>query len=197
MQRKGVTPGQWKRLKVSEALLKNAHGALPRPGLDAEARFKELEKEFIDYLDHNEHELAMNMLEELGELVQPRGGFWKDLIRAAENMEMSERVSFLEKKFSEAIDRLKPDEKTADRVVKSGSFLYDDPVRCRVEIVQTNFRPGIEDDEGPVEDAHGEFYEVRYSWPNSENNAGGGYHDSLAEAVRAVESKVRDVQWED
>ena len=85
-----------------------------------------------------------------------------------------------------------------DRVVKKGSFLYDGSVRCGVEIVQTDFRPGVDDDEAPEEDAYGEFYEVRYSSPGSaKQSAGGGWHDSLAEAVRSVESKVRDIHWEE
>ena len=85
----------------------------------------------------------------------------------------------------------------SDRIVKKGNFLYEGSVRCRVEIVQTDFRPGVDDDEAPQEDAYGEFYEVRYSWPAAHGRgAGGGWHDSLVEAVRAVESKVRDIQWE-
>jgi hypothetical protein len=85
-----------------------------------------------------------------------------------------------------------------DRIVKRGSFLYDGPVRIRVEIVQTDFRPGTADDEAPEDDAYGAFYEVRYSWPDSSRpRGGGGYHDSLAEAMRAVESGVREIRWED
>jgi hypothetical protein len=85
-----------------------------------------------------------------------------------------------------------------DRVVKRGSFLYDAQVRCGVEIVQTDFRPGVADDEAPEDDAYGEFYEVRYSSPGSELcRAGGGWHDSLAEAIRSVETRVRDIQWRD
>jgi hypothetical protein len=88
--------------------------------------------------------------------------------------------------------------RSSDRVVKRGSFLYDGAVRCGVEIVQTDFRPGCADSEAPEDDAYGEFYEVRYSSPGSQTGGGGGgWHDSLAEAVRVVESKVRDIQWED
>jgi len=85
-----------------------------------------------------------------------------------------------------------------ERVVKRGSFLYDAQMRCAVEIVQTDFRPGVADDEAPEDDATGEFYEVRYAPAGSEVcRVGGGFHDSLAEAVRAVESQVRDIQWRD
>jgi hypothetical protein len=84
-----------------------------------------------------------------------------------------------------------------DRVVKRGSFLYDGQVRCNVEIVKTDFRPGFEDDEAPEDDAYGEFYEVRFFSPGAQRpTAGGGYYDSLAEAIRGVESSVRDARWE-
>jgi hypothetical protein len=97
----------FKRWKISEALLKRAHRALPRPTQEQQERFADLETEFEEYLEHNEHELALNKLEELGELVSPRGGFWKDLMRAAENMEQLQRVTYLEKKFHEALSCLK------------------------------------------------------------------------------------------
>jgi hypothetical protein len=95
----------FKRWKVSETLLKQAHSGLPRPEDDAE--FSALEKEFTEYLDHNEHELALNVLEELGDLVETRGGFWKDLMRAAENMELVHRIPEFKKKFDEALSRLR------------------------------------------------------------------------------------------
>ena len=83
-----------------------------------------------------------------------------------------------------------------DRVVKRGSFLYDGSARCDVEIVQTDFRPGCADVEAPVEDAYGEFYEIRYLWPGQPSRAGGGYRDSLAEAIASVEATVKQVTWE-
>lgn len=96
----------WKRWKVSEALLRSAHRALPREK-EKEERFRFLEREFLEYLEHNEHELALDMMQELGELSAPRGGFWKDLIRAAENMELHHRVPYLQRQFDEALARLK------------------------------------------------------------------------------------------
>jgi len=79
-----------------------------------------------------------------------------------------------------------------DRVAKRGSFLYDGSARCDVEIIQTDFRPGCADDEAPVEDAAGEFYEIRYLWPRQPSRAGGGYCDSLADAMAAVEATVKE-----
>lgn len=101
----------FKRWKVSEALLRRAHDALPR--LAGGESFQSLEKEFFGYLEHNEHELALDMLQELGELVQARGGFWKDLVRAAENMELPQRVPYFKKKYHEALSRLSGNEEKA------------------------------------------------------------------------------------
>jgi hypothetical protein len=97
---------QFKRWKISEVLLKRAHRALPRPAREQREQFAALETEFEEYLEHNEHELALDTLQELGELVSPRGGFWKDLMRAAENMELLQRLPYFEKKFNEALSRL-------------------------------------------------------------------------------------------
>jgi hypothetical protein len=95
-----------KRWKISEALLKRAYRALPRPEKKVEQQFCALEKEFLDYLEHNEHELSLYKLQELGELVVPRGGFWKDLARTAKNMGLSNRAPYFESKFREARPRL-------------------------------------------------------------------------------------------
>jgi hypothetical protein len=95
-----------KRWKTSEKLLKRANSALPRPGKDNELAFLKLEKNFFDFLDHNEHELALDMLEGLGELVTPRGGFWKDMIRASENMGLPARVPYFETQFAKALTKL-------------------------------------------------------------------------------------------
>jgi hypothetical protein len=96
----------FKRRKISEALLKSAHRALPQPTREQQGRFDALEKDFEEHLNHNKHELALDKLQELGELASPRGGFWKDLIRAAENMLLVNRIPHLEKKFNEALSRL-------------------------------------------------------------------------------------------
>jgi hypothetical protein len=93
----------FKKWKISETLLKRAHAALPQPEEKDQLRFSELELSFNESLEHNEHELALNALEELGELVSPRGGFWKDLIRAAENMELVHGIPNFQKRFHETI----------------------------------------------------------------------------------------------
>lgn len=105
----------FKRWKVSQTLLSRAFDALPRPEKKEEEQFHALEGEFREYLDHNEHELALDMIQELGELVRPRGGFWKDLIRAAENMELPQRAPYFQKKYQEALSRLSGNEKEANQ----------------------------------------------------------------------------------
>lgn len=94
----------FKRRKISETLLTRARAALPRL-IDEDVQFSELEKEFQESLERNEHELALDALEEMGDLVESRGGFWKDLIRVAENMELVHRIPNLQKKFDEALLR--------------------------------------------------------------------------------------------
>jgi hypothetical protein len=83
--------------------------------------------------------------------------------------------------------------------MKQGTFLYDGPVRCAVEIWQTDFRPGSGDYEDPEdvrEDAHGKFFEIRYASPGQKRmTAGGGWYDSLQAAISTVESATTDVQW--
>jgi len=60
----------------------------------------------LNNLEHNEHELALDTLGDMGELVAPRGGFWKDLIRAAENMALRNRIAYLETKFQQSHSHL-------------------------------------------------------------------------------------------
>ena len=90
-----------KRWKTSDTLLKRAYAALPRPPQEG-AHFSALELAFKEYLYHNEHGLALDVLEELGNLTTPRGGFWKDLMRAAENMELLNRIPPLREKFHQS-----------------------------------------------------------------------------------------------
>lgn len=99
----------WKRWKVCETLLKRAHSALPNPEAKEEQQFRALEKAFLEYIEHNEIELALNKLEEMGEIVTARGGFWKDLIRVAETMGLSDRIPHFENKFLQTPPRLRPD----------------------------------------------------------------------------------------
>ncbi len=88
-----------------------------------------------------------------------------------------------------------------DRLVKRGTFLYDDAVRCVVEIWQVSIRPGSGDEADEpefAEDARGTFYEIRYASAGSSHiTGGGGWHDSLEAAIEHVRSVTRDVRWDD
>ena len=92
-----------KSWKVTETLLERARGVLPEPALELREVYDKLLAEYRSFLDHNELEIALDMLEELGDLVPCRGRFWRDLERAAENMGLKGRSIELRKKFSQAL----------------------------------------------------------------------------------------------
>jgi hypothetical protein len=89
-----------KSWKITGTLLERARHALPK--LD-EREHVALLTQYREFLEHNELELALNILEELGHLVSARGGFWRDLERAADNMGLIERLPALRKAFSDAL----------------------------------------------------------------------------------------------
>jgi hypothetical protein len=90
-----------KSWKVTEALLERARHALPARHEQEHATFL---TQYWEFLQHNELELALDTLEELGHLISARGGFWRDLERAAENMGLVDRLPALRKAFSEALE---------------------------------------------------------------------------------------------
>lgn len=59
---------------------------------------------YREFLEHNELGLALDILEELGHLISARGGFWRDLEHAAENMGLVDRLPVLRTAFSEALE---------------------------------------------------------------------------------------------
>ena len=67
--------------------------------------FEETLAEYERTLGHNELELALDALEHAGSLVLARGGFWKDLERAATNMGLAARASQLRRRFQETSER--------------------------------------------------------------------------------------------
>jgi hypothetical protein len=91
-----------KNWKITETLLKRARRALPDIPADHEHECAAHLAQYRKFLEHNEFELALDRLEELGHLVSARGGFWRDLERAAENMGLIDRLPALRKAFSEA-----------------------------------------------------------------------------------------------
>jgi hypothetical protein len=53
-------------------------------------------------MEHNELEPSLDVLEQLGHLTCARGGFWRDMERAAENIGLADRLPAFRKAFSEA-----------------------------------------------------------------------------------------------
>ena len=89
-----------KRWMVSPTLLERARRALPD---GCEQRYETQLARYREFLEHSEFELALDALEEIGHLVACRGGFWRDLERAAENMGLVDRLPTLRKKHLEAL----------------------------------------------------------------------------------------------
>jgi hypothetical protein len=95
-------PELWKRWKVTEAHLEHARGLLPAPTADVAAEYDRLLSDYRSYLDHNELELALDTLQEFADLVPCRGGYWRNLERAAETMELHDRIPHLRARFEQA-----------------------------------------------------------------------------------------------
>ncbi|MEM8947147.1 MAG: hypothetical protein AAGD11_18380 [Planctomycetota bacterium] len=100
-----TNPKLWKTWKVSEILLRRARSALPEPPALEKDNFKQFDESFEEYLDHNEHEMALDMLEEMGGLCETRGGYWRDLERTAMNMGLDDRIAHFRSEFNKALDR--------------------------------------------------------------------------------------------
>lgn len=109
-----TSPRLWKIWKVSKSLLQRARASLPSPPEAAKTQFDRLDQSFTEYLDHNEHELALDMLEEMGTICSPSGGFWRDLERVALNMELVDRAPAFRSEFNKALDRAKSGEPHGD-----------------------------------------------------------------------------------
>jgi len=57
---------------------------------------------FEECLHHNEMELALDELEDLGLTNAPPPEFWRQLVQAAENMGLSERATDFERRLGKA-----------------------------------------------------------------------------------------------
>jgi len=97
-----------KSWKITETLLERARGALPAAPMQHEQEAAALLAQYREFLEHNELGLALDILEELGYLISARGGFWRDLERAAENMGLVDRLPALRKAFTDTLEPPKP-----------------------------------------------------------------------------------------
>jgi hypothetical protein len=84
-------------------------------------------------------------------------------------------------------------------IVKEGRWLYANEVWCVVRIHRVDFWPGTGDHEDAPEiadDRVGEFYRVEYGTPNDGGRFnGGGFHETLSQAIAMVEKIVPTVKW--
>lgn len=55
--------------------------------------------DYEHYLEHNELELALDELADIGYTNAPPPEFWRSLIRAAENMSLNDRISLYEQEL--------------------------------------------------------------------------------------------------
>ena len=86
-----------KSWKITETLLERARRALPAAPAQHEQGAAALLAQYREFLERNELGLALDTLEDLGHLVSARGGFWRDLERAAENMGLVDKLPVLRK----------------------------------------------------------------------------------------------------
>lgn len=94
---------------------------------------------------------------------------------------------------------------SSEKVVKTGTFLYDDTVLCDVRIVYSSFSPGSGDWEDPPEladDQLGDFFCVQWGSTTARGvfNGGSGGGNTIHEAISAAESKPgvgRTIVWLD
>ena len=96
-----TSPELWKRWKVTEAHLDHVRRFLPPPSAEVAVEYERLLSDYRSYLGHNELELALDMLQELGDLISCPGGYWRNLERAAESMELHHRISYFRQKFEQ------------------------------------------------------------------------------------------------
>lgn len=81
-------------------LLESARRALP---VEHSPACHALLDQYEQFLEHNEFELALDQLEAIGSLAPCRGGYWRDLERAARVMGLTNRIPELRRKFMEAL----------------------------------------------------------------------------------------------
>ncbi len=88
------------------------------------------------------------------------------------------------------------------KIVKKGTFLYDENIVCDLEIIQTSVRHGTGDPYDPKEireDKKGTFYFIRFSSPFGRNKglSQSFYHNNLKDAIKEAESAARNIEWEE
>lgn len=96
----------WKQNQQTATHLRHARQQLELPEA-VPKRVAELLPQFNEYLDHNELEIALDVLQEVGEEIPCRGGYWRTLERAAILMGLHERAAYFREQFRAASKRLR------------------------------------------------------------------------------------------
>ena len=77
----------------------------PLESLDEQEEYARTIQSYEEYLDHNELELALDMLEEVSEIVFCGSLFWEHLAQAAEQMRLVERARVFRQQSAHAKQR--------------------------------------------------------------------------------------------
>lgn len=97
-----------KRWKVARSNLEHARQFLPLDLIENSGAISDHDlatlKKFDEYLKFNELELALDELVGLGELNNCRGGFWRELERAADVMKLHSKAAALHQRFLTSLD---------------------------------------------------------------------------------------------
>lgn len=97
-------------------------------------------------------------------------------------------------------NRKKDSMEVQEKIIKTGFTKYDNTTPYRVEIVETNFKPGSGDQDDSPEiqlNQYGYFYMIKYySPPSFEFPAEGGWYDYLKETIFVSEKKTSGMIWE-
>jgi hypothetical protein len=94
------SPSLWKRRKVPK-LLESVCRLLPAPSKEASGAFQNLLTQYRECIESARLERALDILQELGDLVPCRGGYWRNLERAAEAMDLADRIPYLRRRFEQ------------------------------------------------------------------------------------------------
>lgn len=94
--------------------LKLATKTIPKPSTQIKNDYIRLIREHSEFLDQNEFEPALDRLEEIAGLIPCRGGFWRNLERAAQTLGLSNRATRYREEFKRALDRLKMQNQSDD-----------------------------------------------------------------------------------
>lgn len=98
-------PALWKRRQVTQTHLEAACKLLPPTPGETPAASQRLLKQYRECIERAQLERALDTLQELGELLPCRGGYWRNLERAAESLDLVARIPHLRRRFEQTAKR--------------------------------------------------------------------------------------------